>query len=40
MNGHAMDYCPQQLSKLLLLHGQDKAAKNIHTKNICGEHTC
>ena len=40
MNGHAMEYCPKKLSNFLLLHGHDKAAKNIHTKNIFREHTC
>ena len=36
MNGHAMEYCPKKLSKFLLLHGHDKAAKKSTPKTFAG----
>lgn len=37
MNGHAMEYCPKKISKFLLLHGHDKAAKkHPHQKHFQG----
>lgn len=36
MNGHAMEYCPKKISKFLLLHGHDKAAKKSTPKTFAG----